>query len=136
MHSSFSDGVVNFVIHVINQIMNGWRITKSVLYFIQYITLIYNYIKYQSFKYWCIFFIWQLFVFQYKITSIKSDMFNNITMRYRFWIFLLYVFFTFYDLQYMYMHNVCSLRTIYTTYSNSTTKLRNILMPVKHIRTM
>ena len=29
---------------------------------------------------------------------------------------------TFYDLQYMYMYNLCWLRTIYATYLNSTTK--------------
>jgi hypothetical protein len=38
--------------------------------------------------------------------------------------------------QYMYMPNVCSLKTIYTKYSNSTTNLKNIVMPVKHTRTM
>ena len=48
--------MVYLVIHVINQIMNGWRLTESVVYFIQYATVIFNYIKYQSFKYWCIFF--------------------------------------------------------------------------------
>jgi hypothetical protein len=49
---------------IINQIMNGWRLTESVLYFIQYATLKYNYIEYQRFKYLYIYFIWQLFVFQ------------------------------------------------------------------------
>jgi hypothetical protein len=47
-----------------------------------------------------------------------------------------YLFFTLYDLQYMYMHNVCSLRTIYTKYSNSTITLKNFVMPGKHTRTM
>jgi hypothetical protein len=36
----------------------------------------------------------------------------------------------------IYMHNLCSLRTMCTQYSNSTTKLKNMLMPVKHTRTM
>jgi hypothetical protein len=60
------DGVVYLVIHVINQIMNAWKLTKNVLDFIQYVTLKYNHIEYQSFTYWCIlvFFILQLFAFQ------------------------------------------------------------------------
>ena len=32
---------------------------------------------------------------------------------------------TFYDIQYMYMHTLCCLRTIYATYLNSTTKSNN-----------
>jgi hypothetical protein len=36
---------VALVINVIDQIMNGWWITKYVLYFIQYVTLNYNYIE-------------------------------------------------------------------------------------------
>jgi hypothetical protein len=60
---SCSEVVATLVIHVINQIMNGWRLTESVLYSFQYGTLKYNYIENQSFKYWYIFFIWQLFVF-------------------------------------------------------------------------
>jgi hypothetical protein len=47
-----------------------------------------------------------------------------------------YLFFTFYDSQYMYMHNLCSLRTICTHYSNFNTKSKNMFMPVKHTRTM
>jgi hypothetical protein len=34
---------VALIIHVINQIMNGWWFTKIVVYFIQYVTLKYNY---------------------------------------------------------------------------------------------
>ena len=94
-------------------IMNGWRLTKSVLYFIQYVTLKCNCIEYHSFKYWCIFFIWQLFVFQYKITSIKSDTFNSITKLDQLSIFF-FILLTFYDLQYMYIYSLCCLRTIYT----------------------
>jgi hypothetical protein len=43
-----------------------------------------------------IYIIWQLFAFQYKITSIKSDTFNNITNLYRSSIFewVLYFFWT------------------------------------------
>ena len=100
---SCSEVVAILVIHVINQIMNGWRLTESVLYFMHYATLKYNYIEYQCFKYWCIFFIWQLFVFQYnKINKIRP-----IQEHYE-------VFFaTFYDLQYIYMCNSCCLRTMY-----------------------
>ena len=36
---------VTLVINVIDQIMNGWWITKYVYYFIQYVTLNYNYIE-------------------------------------------------------------------------------------------
>jgi hypothetical protein len=118
--------------------------------------------------------------FQYTITSIKSDTFNNITKLYRLSIFVLFcwhsmiyitciwrlkrfetlfnIYFTvicipkynhinktrhvqqhcewfllsiflfclllltFYDLEYMYMYNLCCLRIIYAKYSNSTTK--------------
>jgi len=39
----------------------------------------YNYIEYQSFKYWCIFFLSCSYLHNNKITSIKSDTFNNMT---------------------------------------------------------
>jgi hypothetical protein len=103
-----SEVVATLVIHIINQLVNGWRPTKSVLYVIQYVRLKYKYIEYQSSKYWCKF---DSYLYSNKITSIKSDPFKNITKLYRLWIFL--IFFTFYDLQYMYMYNVCCFRTIY-----------------------
>jgi hypothetical protein len=87
------DGVVYLVIHVINPIMNGWKLTKNVLYFIQYVTLKYNHLEYQSFSriYWCIlFFLFYSYLHSNKITSIKSDPFNNITKVYRLSIFLLF----------------------------------------------
>jgi hypothetical protein len=88
---SCSEGVVYLVIHVINQIMNGWKLTKNVLYFIQYVTLKYNHIEYQSFTYWSIFFfLFYSYLHSNKITSIKSDPFNNITKVYQLLIFLLF----------------------------------------------
>jgi hypothetical protein len=84
------DGVVYLVIHVINQIMNGWKLPKNVLYFIQYVTLKYNHIEYQSFTYWCIlFFLFYSYLHSNKITTIKSDPFNNFTKVYRLSMFLL-----------------------------------------------
>ena len=86
------DGVVYLVIHVINQIMNAWKLTKNVLYFIQYATLKYNHIEYQSFTYWYIyFFLFYSYLHSNKITSIKSDPFNSIRKVYRLSIFLLFV---------------------------------------------
>ena len=102
--------VVYLVIHVINQIMNAWKLTKNVLYFIQYATLKYNHIEYQSFTYWCILvFLFYSYLHSNKIPSIKSDPVNNITKVYRLSIFF---FSTFYDLQYMYIYTLCCLRTI------------------------
>jgi hypothetical protein len=84
------DGVVYLVIHVINQIMNAWKLTKNVLYFIQYVTLKYNHIEYQSFTYWSIlFFLFYSYLHSNKIATIKSDPFNNFTKVYRLSIFLL-----------------------------------------------
>jgi hypothetical protein len=90
-YGSCSEDVVFFVIHVINQIMNGWKLTKNVLYFIQYVTLKYNHLEYQSFTYWSIlFFLFYSYLHSNKITTIKSDPFNNITKVYRLSIFLLF----------------------------------------------
>ena len=118
---SCSEVVATLVIHVINQIMNGWRLTQSVLYFIQFATLIYNYIEYQSFKCWCKFVIWQLFVFQKNhINQIKP-----VEEHYDAWsvVNIPLILLLFYDLQHMYtcMYNICWLRRIYAKYSNSTT---------------
>ena len=44
---SCSEVVATLVIHIINQIVNGWIPTKSVLYFIQCVRLKYKYIEYQ-----------------------------------------------------------------------------------------
>ena len=71
-YGSCSEGVVYLVIHGINQIMNAWKLTKNVLYFIQYVTLKYNHIEYQSFTYCCIiFFLFNSYLHSNKITSIK-----------------------------------------------------------------
>jgi hypothetical protein len=56
--------VTTLGIHIINQIMNGWRPTKSVLYAIQYVRLKYKYIECQCSKYCCIF---------------DNDLYSNIT---------------------------------------------------------
>jgi hypothetical protein len=85
------DGVVYLVIHVINQIMNAWKLTKNVLYIIQYVTLKYNHIEYQSFTYWSILvFLFYSYLHSNKITSIKSDPFHNIAKVYWLSIFLLF----------------------------------------------
>ena len=76
---SCSEVVVTLVIHVINQTMNSWRLTKSLLYFIQYVTLKYNYIEYQSFKYWCIFFY--LTVICIPIKSHQSNQIYSTTLQ-------------------------------------------------------
>jgi len=118
-----SEVVATVVIHVINQIMNGWRLTESVLYFIQYATLKYNYIEYQSFKYWYIFFLTVICI---PLKSHQSNQTRSTTLRslidceYSSYLF----FFKYYDKQRMYsrMNSVCCLRTIYAIYSNSTTK--------------
>ena len=78
------DGVVYLVIHVINQIMNAWKLTTNVLYIIQYATMKFNHIEYQSFTYSSIlFFLFYSYLHSNKITSIKSDSFNNITKVYQ-----------------------------------------------------
>jgi len=74
-----SEVVVTLVVHVINQDMNGWRHTKSLLYFIQYVTLKYNYIEYHSFKYWCIFFY--LTVIYIPIKSQQSNQTRSTTLQ-------------------------------------------------------
>jgi hypothetical protein len=84
---SCSEVVATLVIHIINQIVNGWRPTKSVLYVIQYVRLKYKYIEYQSSKYW---FKFDSYLYSNKITSIKSDPCKNITKLYRLWIFLIF----------------------------------------------
>ena len=96
---SCSEVVATLFIHVINQIMNGWRLTESVLYFIQYATLIYNSsIKVSSVD---VYFLFDSYLYSNKITLIKSDQFKNIAKLYRLWIFLLFVFF------YSMIYNTC-----------------------------
>ena len=96
---SCSEVVATLFIHVINQIMNGCRLTESVLYFIQYATLIYNSsIKVSSVD---VYFLFDSYLYSNKITLIKSDQFKNIAKLYRLWIFLLFVFF------YSMIYNTC-----------------------------
>ena len=121
------DGVVYLVIHVINQIMNGWKLTKNVLYFIKYVTLKYNHIEYQSFTYWCKLFYFYFTVICIPIKSHQSNQTRSTTLR-RFIScqYSSYFLFTFYDLQYMYIYTLCCVRTIEAKYSNSTTKKKNL----------
>ena len=107
------DSVAYLVIHVINQIMNAWKLTKNVLYFIQYVTLKYNHIEYQSFTYWCILgFLFYSYLHSNKITSIKSDPFNSITKVYRLSIFLLFFVYILCLTIYIYIYTWWCLRTI------------------------
>ena len=87
-YSSCSDGVVYLVIHVINQIMNAWKLTKNILYFIQYATLKYNHLEYQSFTYWSILFLAHLAtrpgellssLFVCRLSSVVCRLFVNIS---------------------------------------------------------
>ena len=104
------DGVIYLVIHVINQIMNAWKLTTNVLYIIQYATMKFNHIEYQRFTYSSIlFFLFYSYLHSNKITSIKSDSFNNITKVYR---LSIKKNSPFYDLQYMYIYTLCCFRTI------------------------
>jgi hypothetical protein len=71
--------------------MNRWWLTIKciIFYLICYVEIqLHRVSKFVVLMF--IFFIWQLFVFQYQITSIKSDTFNNITKLYRLSIFLLF----------------------------------------------
>jgi len=86
---SCSEVVATLFIHSINQIVNGWGATISVVYVIQYARLKYKCIEYQSSKYWCKF---DSYLYSNKITSIKSDPFKNITKLYRLWIFPIYFY--------------------------------------------
>jgi len=115
-HSSCSEGVVCY------QSNHEWLKTKRVWYFIQYVTLKHNHIEYHSFKYWCIFYLF----YGYLHSNIKSHqsyqtrsttLRNFICCQYFYFLLLL----AFYDLEYMYMYNLCCIRTLYANYSNSTT---------------
>jgi hypothetical protein len=81
---SCSSGVVLCVFHYIHDFRNVRKLVTFLFCFIQYtcIRLKYNYTQYQRFK-----LIWNVFVYWFycrylhhnKITSIKSDTFNNLT---------------------------------------------------------
>ena len=77
---SCSEVVVTLVIYIINQIMNGCRLTDSVLYFIQYATLKYIPTT-QSIKVCSIdvYLLLDSYLHSNTITSIKPGTLNNLT---------------------------------------------------------
>ena len=112
-YGSCSEGVVYLVIHVFNQIMNAWKLTKNVLYFIQYVTLKYNLIEYQSFTYWCIL-VFYLTVICIPIKSHRSNQTRSTTLqRFIGCQYSSYFFFPFYELQYMYIYTLCCFNELF-----------------------
>jgi len=108
-YSSRSEGVVCY------QSNHEWLKTKTVWYFIQYVTLKYNHIEYHSFKYWCVF----LFYFTVLCLTIKSHQSHQ--TRSATWRVLISCKYYFYfiscnNLQYMYMHNVSRLSLEHETF--------------------
>jgi hypothetical protein len=96
---------VTLVIHAIDQIMNGWWITKKciILYSICYVELqLHRVTKFVVLMYN---FYLTVICFQYKITSIKSDTFNSITKLDQLSIFLLFCWHSM-------TYNTCSWRLI------------------------
>jgi len=113
-YSSRSEGVVCY------QSNHEWLKTKTVWYFIQYVTLKYNHIEYHSYKYWCVFFYFTVICLTIK--SHQSKQTRSATWRVLISCKYYSYFIPCYNLQYMYMLNFSSLRRIYAEYSNSTTK--------------